>query len=439
MTSENKPWDPCIQSAVVSDVGMRRTSNQDTFAVLPAADLQNWRKRGHLFLVADGMGAHAGGELASKLAADGIPQSYYIHCNKPASAAIRLALTETNAQIHRRGLANIDFHNMGTTASALLLLPEGALVGHVGDSRVYRLRKNQLEQITFDHSLLWEIQATGKFPSDTNLESVVPKNVITRSLGPNPSVEVDLEGPLPIELGDTFLLCSDGLTAKVLDEELGALLASLNPEEASRVLVDLANLRGGPDNVTVLVIKVTGQELATSEAGIRSAMVARVPKKTSVNPVLWVLLGLCSLAAGMLYAVDWWLGAALAGAGAAISGLLALLQKVGGFDDDSTLTVPVGGRLGKGPHRRITCPPTNQFVAQLDELATELKEAANQGQWKIDFVQFNNFCNAARLATQQQKYREAVQQYGRGISHIMKQLRQQKQKFKSFADDFGPK
>ena len=242
MTSENKPWDPCIQSAVVSDVGMRRTSNQDTFAVLPAADLQNWRKRGHLFLVADGMGAHAGGELASKLAADGIPQSYYIHCNKPASAAIRLALTETNAQIHRRGLANIDFHNMGTTASALLLLPEGALVGHVGDSRVYRLRKNQLEQITFDHSLLWEIQATGKFPSDTNLESVVPKNVITRSLGPNPSVEVDLEGPLPIELGDT-----GGDSGLVWDARFDAVAAAIEIErqELGAPCIAVAIIEGG--------------------------------------------------------------------------------------------------------------------------------------------------------------------------------------------------
>jgi len=440
MASENIQWDECMQRAVVSDVGMRRTSNQDAIAVLPAGDLTNWRERGHLFLVADGMGAHAGGELASRLAADGIPHTYYTHRDKPAAEAIRLAIIETNAQIHQRGSANTDFHNMGTTASVLLLLPEGAVVGHVGDSRVYRLRQNELDQVTFDHSLLWEMRATGKFPPDTDLESVVPKNVITRSLGPNASVEVDLEGPLPIELGDTFLLCSDGLTAKIQDEEIGALLASLDPEEATRVMVDLANLRGGPDNITVLVVKVTGAELATSAAGIRTAVAGRARKKIAVNPVLWVIMGLCGLAAAILYAGNVQVGAVLAAAGSAIAGLLALIQKLGGFEGDTSLAVPSGEPLGKGPHRRITCPPTNQFAAQLDRLAAELKQAANQAQWDIDFTQFDVFCNSARDATESRDFRNAVRQYGLGISHVMDQLRKHRrsQDSKSTVDYVEP-
>ena len=431
MMPENIQWDQCMQRAAASDVGMRRANNQDAFVVLPAGDLSNWRERGHLFLVADGMGAHAAGEVASKLAAAGIPHAYYIHHDKPAAEALRLAIIETNTQIHQRGNANTDFHNMGTTASVLLLLPEGAVAGHVGDSRIYRLRQNQLDQITFDHSLLWEMQATGKFSKNAKLESVVPKNVITRSLGPNSSVEVDLEGPFPIELGDTFLLCSDGLTAKVEDDELGALLASLDSEEAVRVLVDLANLRGGPDNITVLIVKVTGTELTTSEDGIRSAVAGRSRRKTAVYPALWVIMGLCTLAAFMLYAGDLHKGALMAGAGAAIAGLLALIQKLGGFDGDSSHVVGAGDMLGKGPHRRTTCPPTNRFVTQLDELAAELKEAANQAEWKIDFAQFDSFRDSARLATQQRDFRNAVRQYGLGISHIMEQLRQRRQKQKA--------
>jgi len=431
MMPENIQWDQCMQRAAASDVGMRRTNNQDAFVVLPAGDLPNWRERGHLFLVADGMGAHAAGEVASKLAAAGIPHTYYIHHDKPAAEAIRLAIIETNTQIHQRGKANTDFYNMGTTASVLLLLPEGAVAGHVGDSRIYRLRQNQLDQITFDHSLLWEMQATGKFPKNAKLESVVPKNVITRSLGPNSSVKVDLEGPFPIELGDTFLLCSDGLTAKVEDDELGALLASLDSEEAVRVLVDLANLRGGPDNITVLIVKITGTELITSADGIRSAVASRSRRKTAVHPVLWVIMGLCTLAAFMLYAGDLHKGALMAGAGAAIAGLLALIQKLGGFDGDSSHVVGAGDMLGKGPHRRTTCLPTNRFVTQLDELAAELKEAANQAEWKIDFAQFDSFRDSARLATQQRDFRNAVRQYGLGISHIMEQLRQRRQKQKA--------
>src|SRR6185369_2097132 len=108
--------------------------------------------RGHVFVVADGMGAHAAGELASKMAADGIPHNYHKIHDQPAVWAIAKAVEEINDQINQRGQANIDFQGMGTTSSVLVLLPQGALVAHVGDSRVYRLRGEQLEQLTFDHS-----------------------------------------------------------------------------------------------------------------------------------------------------------------------------------------------------------------------------------------------------------------------------------------------
>ena len=167
------------------------------------------------------------------------------------------AIVEANDQIHERGQASTDFNGMGTTASTLVLLPQGAIVGHVGDSRVYRLRGTTLHQLTFDHSLVWEMKAAGHFSGD-EAPPFVPKNIITRSLGPHADVNVDLEGPFPLELGDTFLLCSDGLSGQVTDQEIGLILGSLSPQEAVRALVDLANLRGGPDNVTVLISRVSG-------------------------------------------------------------------------------------------------------------------------------------------------------------------------------------
>ena len=150
--------------------------------------------------VCDGMGAHAAGELASQMAVDGIPHTYLKLADQPAPDALRKSIVEANHQIHHRGQANIDFQGMGTTASVLALLPQGALVAHVGDSRVYRLRGQRLDQLTFDHSLVWEMSAAGQVPKDA-LPGFVPKNIITRSLGPHAEVQVDLEGPFPLGSG----------------------------------------------------------------------------------------------------------------------------------------------------------------------------------------------------------------------------------------------
>ena len=135
-----------------------------------------------------------------------------------------------------------------------VLLPQGAVAAHIGDSRVYRLRQNKLEQLTFDHSLVWEMKAAGQLTAEEEAQGKVPKNVITRSLGPYPECKVDLEGPFPISVGDSFLLCSDGLTGVISDAEIAAFMANMPPAEAVKVLVDLANLRGGPDNITVCLL-----------------------------------------------------------------------------------------------------------------------------------------------------------------------------------------
>jgi protein phosphatase len=278
----------CLQVASITDVGMRRTSNQDSHALVVADTPELWHARGHFFLVADGMGAHAAGELASKLAADGILHLYLKYREESAPDALARAIRETNAEIHRRGMANPDFHNMGTTCSSLLLLPQGAVVAHIGDSRVYRLRGQKLEQLTFDHSLQWELQASGQLPPGSDLAAVVPKNVITRSLGPNATVQLDLEGPHPIEVGDVFLLCSDGLTARVEDAELGPILTALPPEEAVHALVDLANLRGGPDNVTIIIAKIVGPALATAGAHASPLTIGVEPNRPPLHPAIWI-------------------------------------------------------------------------------------------------------------------------------------------------------
>ncbi|MFQ5731771.1 MAG: PP2C family protein-serine/threonine phosphatase [Planctomycetaceae bacterium] len=236
-------WEQSIQYASRSDIGFRRANNQDSIAVQICQDEATFAEHGHLFLVADGMGGHAVGELASKIAADTIPHTYFKMRGEAPPAALKHALEVANRNINERGSLNREFERMGTTCSALVLSPRGAVIAHVGDSRVYRIRGGRINQLTFDHSLQWELLRAGRTKPD-EMFLVEPRHVITRSLGPDETVKVDTEGPYAVLPGDTYLLCSDGLTNHVNDQEIGMIAGELPPGEASRLLVDLANLRG---------------------------------------------------------------------------------------------------------------------------------------------------------------------------------------------------
>jgi protein phosphatase len=248
-------WDDVIIDAAATDTGMRRANNQDSYTAVRASHAAAWRQRGHVFLVADGMGAHAVGELASKMACDLIPHTYLKARAGTPSEAITKAFREVSTLIYSRASANRDFQGMGTTCSALILLPEGALIAHVGDSRIYRIRQNRIDQFSFDHSLVWELVRRNHLTSEQASLSV-PKNVITRSLGPEVDIEVDIEGPLAVQEGDVFLLCSDGLSGPVSDHEIGAFAGNFHPRDACRYLISLANLRGGLDNITVQIVRM---------------------------------------------------------------------------------------------------------------------------------------------------------------------------------------
>ena len=229
---------------------------------MPAADDEHWQQIGHVFLVADGMGAHAVGELASKMAVDNIPHIYSKYAQDGVIVALKRAFVEGNSIINTRGNQNREFKGMGTTGTALVLRPEGAWVGHVGDSRAYRVRGGVIEQLSFDHSLLWELaRRQRKHPDEL---TGIPSNVIVRSLGPEPVVAVDVEGPHPLERGDVYLLCSDGLSGQVNDRVIGAVMTALPPDEAAQFLVHMANLQGGPDNTTVVVVRVGGEPRSQS-------------------------------------------------------------------------------------------------------------------------------------------------------------------------------
>jgi protein phosphatase len=417
-----------LTAAALSDVGMRRTTNQDSHALLIAETKDVLQERGHLLMVADGMGAHAAGELASKLAADGVPHLYRRYREFSAPDALRRAIVETNSEIHRRGTANPDFHNMGTTCSVLVLLPQGALAAHIGDSRIYRLRNNTISQLTFDHSLQWELRASGQMPPGADVAAIVPKNVITRSLGPNANVQIDLEGPHPIAVGDVYLLCSDGLTGRVEDAELGAILASVPPQEAAQALIDLANLRGGPDNITVVIGQVLGADLVSGDTTGQPLRMGGAAKRLRPFQIAaWILSAACAMAAIVLAITAepaWRFPAAgIALGAAAITALVAMvLRQLAGMSGEA---IGQGRMLGNGPYSTTPCGPSQALVQKLAATLDELRSAAQGGEWNICWPPIDESCERAIAASGNGNYIEATRFYCRAISLVMKELRLQ--------------
>ena len=418
MSDNLQNWDAFLSVASLSDIGMRRSNNQDNLSISMASNLEQWKRRGHLFIVADGMGAHAAGELASKLAVDHIPHLYAKYDDLPAPEALRKSVIDANTEIHKRGQANEEFHNMGTTCSVLLLLPMGAIVAHVGDSRVYRQRKNRLEQLTFDHSLVWEMKKNGQLTEAELIAGKIPRNVITRSLGPYTETKVDLEGPFPIMVNDCFLLCSDGLTGLVEDAEIGSLMANLPPDEAARVLVDLANLRGGHDNITCVVVQIKSQQMATVAAGQAAAAGLRSKRKTAIQPLTWaVLIGSAIMA--IIFLLNHEFFTALIPAGIFLAGLIWLFVQL---IRAGTNAERIGSKkFGEGPYVQLNCASGDELVNQFQSMTRQLIEAAELQDWKIDRDGLATLTRKADSA----KGADAVRAYARCISFLMDQLRNQ--------------
>ena len=425
-------WQQGLQYAALTDIGKRRKNNQDAHSVVLAGDETSWQQRGHVFMVADGMGAHAAGELASKIAVDSVPHLYRKHRDVSAPEALEKALVEANAEVHRRGQANIDFHNMGTTASVMALLPQGAIVAHIGDSRVYRMRGDKLEQLTFDHSLQWELRAAGQFSGDSDLAKMVPKNVITRSLGPNAQVQVDIEGPFPVEVGDTFLLCSDGLTGQIEDAELAPILASLAPAEAAQFLVHLANLRGGPDNITLILAKVTDPALTTQNGNSQPIRVGGEQTERKIHPAIWVVSSVCFLAAVVMMITGSNIAAAVAGLGGLLTLGAGFVHRWNGRL--SGVTLSDGKRLGRGPYAQANCAGSGQLLQKLEAITSELREAARANDWQLDWHKFDGFCKQAADTTRENKHTAAIQAYAQAITTMMSAIRTQKKKKPSDSD-----
>ncbi|HWN72351.1 MAG TPA: Stp1/IreP family PP2C-type Ser/Thr phosphatase [Solirubrobacterales bacterium] len=231
------------EEAVRTDTGRQRNANEDSlYTAAP------------LFVVADGMGGAQAGEVASKAAAESFDRELP---PAPPEQVLRETIESANRTIHELARKDPSLAGMGTTITAAIvdLDAEEVAIGHVGDSRAYRLRGGRFEQLTRDHSLVEEMRRKGQL-TDAQAEDHPQRSIITRALGPEPEVQVDLQ-TVPTQAGDVFLICSDGLTTMLDDETIGRILTrATSLQSGVRALVDEANRAGGRDNITVVAFRL---------------------------------------------------------------------------------------------------------------------------------------------------------------------------------------
>jgi serine/threonine protein phosphatase PrpC len=245
-----------LEFASLSDRGKVRLNNEDACGHIVPGTPEELAEKGAVFVVADGMGGHRGGEIASRIAVRTILAFYSADGEQDRSQALAFAFREANKTIIEESVADSALFGMGTTCTALALHNGRAYFAHVGDSRGYMLRGGVVRQITNDHSIVGEMVRSGII-SDEDARHHPKRNVITRSLGAQEDTAADVPtAPLAIQKGDMFLLCSDGLTTYLSDQDITRILSENRPEEACRKMVKMANEAGGRDNITVQVVAV---------------------------------------------------------------------------------------------------------------------------------------------------------------------------------------
>ncbi|MBN1659572.1 MAG: serine/threonine-protein phosphatase [Anaerolineae bacterium] len=233
-----------------SDRGQKRTNNEDWLGVFQPESSAELHTRGSLFLVADGMGGHQSGEIASRLAVDQVIRHFAHDSTRDAAAGLRGAIESANDLLVREAGDAPPGTRWGTTLVAALVRGRELWIANVGDSRAYLLRNDHLRQISVDHTLGGEMAAAFS-------ENWIGRHVVTRALGAKPQVQVDVYTPMALSNRDRIVLCTDGLTGALTEQEIATMAGRFAPQEAATRLVYAANQKGAADNVSVIVIGVS--------------------------------------------------------------------------------------------------------------------------------------------------------------------------------------
>lgn len=248
---------PDVELANLTDLGVQREQNEDNFLYIEPENDEEFARKGRLLLVADGMGGHNGGEIASGIAATALREAFLDDSDEDARAVLVRGFAEAQREILARSSETLDLSGMGTTCTALILRGGKLNYGHIGDSRLYLLRKGQMNQLTEDHTLVHQLVKAGALSEDeaANYEQ---KNILTSALGmKSEELAADFsEEPLTLKAGDTLIVSSDGLHGLINDGEIAEVAGRKNPHDACRALLDLAIERGGPDNITIQILRM---------------------------------------------------------------------------------------------------------------------------------------------------------------------------------------
>ena len=254
-SNDSQPRRLIVRAVLRTDTGLVRSENQDCGALTTAAEEHVSHPGGRLMIVADGMGGHRGGATASRLAAETVKKQYLDSETTDIPTALRASLLRANARIYSEAQSTPELRGMGTTTSVLAVREGEGWLAHVGDSRIYMVRGDEIKQLTDDHSLVATMVREGLLTA-AEAETHPRRNVLQRSMGVAEDVEIDVKGPIELQEGDTFILCSDGLHGVVKEEEIKDVVEGMPIDAAADEFLRRALARGAPDNVTVIVARV---------------------------------------------------------------------------------------------------------------------------------------------------------------------------------------
>jgi len=247
---------PGIELANLSDVGCERTENEDYYCYAEPDGQEEFKKRGRLAVIADGMGGHEGGQVASGLAVEVVRETYFSSASDDPQEGLMEAFRSAHQAIQEWAGKHPELRGMGTTCTASVLREGQLYYGHIGDSRLYLLRDSTISRLTRDHSVVNRLLEQGLITPE-EAAGHPERNILTAALGANAEVAADFsETPLPLAPADLLLLCTDGLHGLVSDEELLAIACERPPRDACRALVEMAKKRGGADNITLQIIRI---------------------------------------------------------------------------------------------------------------------------------------------------------------------------------------